>query len=280
MTVYEDLVVEIDEPVAIIRLNRPDRLNAFRSTTMRELRAAVTEAAADERVVGIVLTGTGRGFCVGLDSSDLSSAVNAPPRSAGEGTEGNEAPALFSYLLNVPKPVIAAVNGTCAGGGFVLAMMSDLRFASEDAAFHTVFSKRGLTAEHGTSWLLPRMVGLGRALDLLWSSRRVDAAEAMAIGFVDRIFPADELLPAAVTYIRGLAETVSPRSIASIKELVHRHLGLPWGAAAIEADLAMQEIVAGDDFREGIAAFLDKRPPRFARIAAPDLASAGKEDAS
>jgi enoyl-CoA hydratase/carnithine racemase len=263
---YEDILFEVADPVAAIVLNRPDRLNAFRTQTMHELRDAVGRAAADERVVGIVITATGRGFCAGLDSADLAQAAapGTEPRSSRE--RPDEAPALFSYLLDVPKPVIAAVNGVCAGGGFVLAMMCDLRFAAEDAVFNTVFSRRGLIAEHGTSWLLPRMVGVSQALDLLWSSRPVSADEALSIGLVDRVVDADDLRSTATDYVRKLAESTSPRSLKVIKDLVYRHLGTPWPVAAVEADEAMQDSVRRDDFLEGIASFLEKRPPRFQRL--------------
>jgi enoyl-CoA hydratase/carnithine racemase len=264
---YEDIIYEVTDPVAVIRLNRPERLNAFRIQTMQEIRDAVQRAAADERVVGIVITGTGRGFCAGLDSADLQDAADpqTAPRSARD-PDSEELPALFSYLLDVPKPVIAAVNGVCAGGGFVLAMMCDLRFAAEDARFHTVFSRRGLISEHGTSWLLPRMVGVSQALDLLWSSRRVDAQEAHSLGFVDRVVASQDLRTVAENYVRELAESTSPASLKTIKQLVYRHLGTPWPQAAVEADRAMQDCVAGDDFREGVASYLEKRPPRFQRI--------------
>ncbi len=155
-----------------------------------DIRRAVDRAAADENAVGIIITGTGRAFSAGLDTTDLARSTSGTAHSDIESsTPTDDLPALFSYLLRIPKPVIAAVNGVAAGGGFVLAMMCDLRFASESASFTTVFSKRGLIAEHGTSYLLPRLVGTSRALDLLWSSRRFDAAEALRIGFVDRVVP-------------------------------------------------------------------------------------------
>jgi enoyl-CoA hydratase/carnithine racemase len=263
---YEDIVVDVTDPVAVITLNRPDRLNAFRTKTMHELRSAVEQVADDERVVGIVVTGVGRGFCVGLDSADLAQAADpgTAPRSSRERPE--EAPALFSYLLDVPKPVIAAVNGMCAGGGFVLAMMCDLRFAADTAVFNTVFSRRGLVSEHGTSWLLPRIVGLSRALDLLWSSRSVSAEEAHRIGLADRLVESDALVATASDYIRVLAQTTAPQSLKVIKRLTYGHLDLPWPEAAVEADAAMQASVADDDFREGVASYLEKRPPRFRRV--------------
>lgn len=263
---YEDLTYVVDDPVALITLNRPDRMNAFRGQTMQELREAIERASADPRVVGIVLTGAGKGFCVGLDAADLSAAVEAGPQSAGQGTSAGEPPTLFSYILDVPKPVIAAVNGMCAGGGFVLAMLCDLRFVADGAVFNTVFTRRGLISEHGTSWFLPRIVGLSRALDLLWSSRSVPAAEALAIGLADRMTEPDALLDTAVDYIRNLAETTSPEALRVVKTLVHDHLHTPWPQAAVEADEAMQVAVAGPDFKEGVASYLEKRAPRFGRV--------------
>jgi enoyl-CoA hydratase/carnithine racemase len=217
-------------------------------------------------VVGIVITGTGRGFCVGLDSADLAHAADPSTKPQSSRQHPDEAPALFSYLLEIPKPIIAAVNGMCAGGGFVLAMMCDLRFAAESAVFNTVFSRRGLIAEHGTSWLLPRTVGLSRALDLLWSSRPVSAQEAHAIGLVDRVVDAQDLMTVATEYLTALAETTSPQSLKVIKDLVHRHLDMSWSEAADDADVAMQVSVQREDFREGVASFLEKRQPRFRRL--------------
>ena len=184
--------LDVEPPVAVITLDRADRLNALTYPMIAAFRRAVDEAVADTRVVGIVVTGAGRAFSAGLDMVDLArSATDGLSRSEPDPVE---LPALFSHLLQVPKPVIAAVNGVAAGGGFVLAMMCDLRFAAETAgSFTTAFAKRGLVAEHGTSWILPRLVGTNRALDLLWSARRIDAAEAYRIGFVDRVVPDDRV---------------------------------------------------------------------------------------
>src|SRR5713226_3919193 len=149
-------------------------------------------------------------------------------------------PRYSAISFRVPKPVIAAVNGVAAGGGFVLAMMCDLRFAASDASFTTVFSKRGLIAEHGTAWLLPRIVGTSRALDLLWSSRRFDAAEAYRIGFVDRIEPREKLLDETKSYIRELAANISPNSLAVMKSEVYRHWSLAMEPAFRDADELMK----------------------------------------
>jgi enoyl-CoA hydratase/carnithine racemase len=259
------IVYDLEDSIACVRLNRPEKLNAFTFGMIDALRAAVDEAAADERAVAIVVTGTGRAFSAGLDAADLArSTEGGPPTSPGSPQAG-ELPALFGYLLRIPKPVIAAVNGVAAGGGFVLAMMCDLRFASPQASFTTVFSRRGLIAEHGTSWILPRLVGTSRALDLLWSSRRIDAAEALRVGFVDRLVPAECLLDETRAYVRDLAANVSRRSLAVVKSQVYRGLSWSLDEACRDADQRMREALVHPDAKEGAASFLERRPPVFAR---------------
>ncbi|HXK06917.1 MAG TPA: enoyl-CoA hydratase-related protein [Verrucomicrobiae bacterium] len=260
-----NVITEIEDPVAIIRLDRPEKLNAFTFTMVEEIRSAIERAASDDRVVGIVITGTGRAFSAGLDSGDLKRSTQEGTPAPDAEVSAEELPALFSYILRVSKPVIAAVNGVTAGGGFVLAMMCDLRFASETASFTTVFSKRGLIAEHGTSWLLPRMVGVSRALDLLWSSRRIDAAEALRVGLVDRVVPPDKLIDEARAYVRDLAANISPRSIAVIKSQIYRHLSEGMAPAIRDADQSMKQALEHPDAKEGVESLLEKRPPRFQR---------------
>jgi len=261
-----NVVVEVKDSVAIVRLNRPERMNAFTFKMIADIRSAVERAAADESAVGIVITGTGRAFSAGLDAVDLARSTSGTAQGdIDSSTPPDELPALFSYLLRISKPIIAAVNGVAAGGGFVLAMMCDLRFAAENASFTTVFSKRGLIAEHGTSYLLPRLVGTGRALDLLWSSRRFDAAEAYRIGFVDRLAANDRVVDEACAYIRDLAANVSPRSLAVIKAEVYGHLSLGMEAAIRHADKVMNESLTHPDATEGVASFVERRPARFQR---------------
>ncbi|HYD10058.1 MAG TPA: enoyl-CoA hydratase-related protein [Acidimicrobiales bacterium] len=259
-----EISYEVDDPVAVITLRRPDALNALTYPMLAELREAVTSAEADTRVVGIVVTGEGRGFCSGLDASVLQQT--ATTGSSGRQDTGKETPGLFTWLLSVGKPIIAAQNGVAAGGGFVLAAMADLRFASTDAWFTTVFSKRGLIAEHGMTWILPRIVGSGRALDLLWSSRKVDAEEGYRMGFFDRVVAPDELLPAAMQYVRDLAEQVSPASLQDTKRLVYRHLGMGYDEALREADLATWAAMDRIDAKEGAMALLERRPAQFPRV--------------
>ncbi|MGH7780458.1 MAG: enoyl-CoA hydratase-related protein [Candidatus Binataceae bacterium] len=263
-----NVVYTVEDSVAIIRLERPEKLNAFTFGMIAEIRKAADAAASDQSVVGIIVTGAGRGFCAGLDTGDLarSAAGTAEDAGASAADDDGELPALFGYLLRIPKPVIAAINGVAAGGGFVLAMMCDLRFAATEASFTTAFSKRGLIAEHGTSWILPRLVGLNRALDLLWSARRIDAAEALRIGFVDRIVPGASLIDEAKAYIRDLAANVSPRSLAVIKAQIYSHLGLALEPALRDADRLMREALVHPDATEGVKSFVERRAPRFERL--------------
>ena len=258
-----EILVEINDPVCVITLNRPDKLNAITYSMLRKIRTAVDAAAADPRVVGIVITGAGRGFCSGLDSSALVETT-----TAGSGTRTapppGELPGMFSYLMRVPKPVIAAVNGVAAGGGLVLATMSDLRIAGPNAAFTVIFSKRGLTAEHGVSWTLPRLVGLGRTLDLIWTSRKIDAAEAYRTGLVEQL--ADDPVAAAVEYITELARTVSPASIADAKAMVYRHAGMEYEESLVEIDLATFNALDRADAKEGARALVERRDPNFQRL--------------
>jgi enoyl-CoA hydratase/carnithine racemase len=263
MSQFTDIEYTVEAPSALIRLNRPDQLNAFTRHTLREIREAVELAVKDVNVVGIIITGTGRAFSAGLDMTELAAATSAdaPPAAAAE----DVLPGIFSYLIETPKPVIAALNGVAAGGGLVLALMSDLRFAAETSSLTTVFVKRGLIAEHGTSWLLPRMVGVSRALDLLWMSDKITADEAASIGLVDRVTDGDPV-HAARDYIGRLAETSAPKAIAASKSLVYRHLGTDYTQALQEAERVQNDFVTAPDAIEGAKSFIERRPPKFERI--------------
>ena len=252
--------------LGVIRLERPEALNALTYPMIAGVERLALEAEADPAVIALCITGAGRGFCAGIDMSALAESTRSgPPRAAAAAADGpSRNPALFSFLLNISKPVIAAINGPTAGGGFVLAMMCDLRFMAEEASLTTVFTKRGLIAEHGTSWLLPRMVGLSRAMDLLWSSRRVDGAEAYRLGFADRLVPGEGLIAAVEAYAADLAANVSPRALAVIKAQLHRHLETGFDAASRDAADLMTDALAHPDATEGAQSFIERRPPRFA----------------
>jgi enoyl-CoA hydratase/carnithine racemase len=262
---YAEITVQTEDPLCVITLCRPEKLNALTYPMLAEIRHAVDHAAADPAVVAIVITGSGRGFCSGLDA-DVLKATAAGGSTTRTLPPPGELPGMFSYLLRIPKPVIAAVNGVAAGGGLVLATMCDLRFAAPEAAFTVIFSKRGLSAEHGTSWILPRLVGTGRSLDLLWTSRKVDAAEAYRIGLVEYLCDPGMLLQRVGDYIRELAATVSPASIADAKEMVYRHVGMGYAEALPEIDAATWAALDRPDATEGALSLLERRAPRFPRL--------------
>lgn len=269
---YTDIRYEVEDPVAVITLNRPEKLNAWTSAMDREVRDALARAEADRAVVGIILTGAGRGFCAGADMGMLNSIADAGgeqvyAQPAAEGLEANYQQR-FSFPLAVRKPLIAAVNGPAAGLGLILSLYCDIRFASESARFGTAFSALGLVAEHGVNWLLPRAVGMGNALDLLYSSRVIDAAEALRMGLVQRVYPGDELLPAARAYIEDLARRVSPQALAEIRRLTWDAQFTDLATATRLGNEAIARTTAQPGFKEGLTAFAEKRPPRFERYGA------------
>jgi enoyl-CoA hydratase/carnithine racemase len=257
----EVILYTVEAGVATITLNRPDRLNAWTPELGEAYFESLGRAAADPDVRAIVVTGAGRGFCAGADMAMLQEIGGG---SAVVGSEGRVYP---SHTLNIPKPVIAAINGACAGLGLVLALMCDIRFAASGAKFTSAFVRRGLIAEYGSSWLLARLVGPARALDILLSGRVFMAEEAEQMGLVNRTLPPDELLQASQAYARDLAENCSPASMAVIKREVYDHLMTDLPTALEESLRLMGESLTTDDFREGVASFLEQRPPRFPPLA-------------
>lgn len=271
---YEEILYELDDPTAVISLNRPDQLNAWTPQMARELRHAFAEAEKDERVVGIILTGAGRGFCAGADMGRLQSISQGDRQSpsgsttADPGDETMDAGfrQVTTYAASLRKPVIAAVNGPCAGIAVPIACFCDMRFASEKASFHTAFSRRGLIAEWGLSWILPRLVGVAHAMDLILSARKVVAAEAERIGLVNRVVPADELIDHAKDYVRELAKSCAPLSLSIMKRQVYEHLLVDLKTALDDSEQLMKESLVRDEFKEGVSSFVEKRPPEFPRV--------------
>lgn len=255
---------DVQGNLAVVTLNRPEALNALTIDMIHHLVAACERAEADEKVLAIAILGEGRAYCAGADMGNLTKAAQTGDAGESSKRSDGDTPALFGQLMKISKPVIAGVNGVAAGGGFVLAMMCDIRFASADASFTTIFSKRGLIAEHLTSWLLPRQIGVGRALDLLWTSRRISATEAQALGFVDHVVPADQLLASIKAYTQYLGDHVSPRSLAVIKRQVYSQLSMSADEAAEVCDRLMRESLTHPDSLEGAVSFQERRPPRFA----------------
>jgi enoyl-CoA hydratase/carnithine racemase len=275
MTSFEQILYDVSDGVATVTLNRPDKLNAWTRQMEKEVQAAMAGAEADEKVRVIILTGAGRGFCAGADLQDLGKVAGA---AAGGDLERllkdrfvgpQRADALpdfqktYTYFPAVGKPVLGAINGSAVGLGFVIALYCDLRFASDQARFGTAFSRRGLIAEHGISWMLPRLVGLSNALDLLFSARLIDASEALRMGLVSRVLPQAELVDGVRAYARELATAVSPRSLRVMKKQVYEALFQTLGEATDVANAEMIKSFGCADFREGVAHFLEKRPPAF-----------------
>ena len=270
---YEQIVYEVKDRVATVTLNRPDKLNAWTAVMGREVRQAMDEAARDEAVRVIVLTGAGRGFCAGADMQLLSGIVDAGRQEPGEAAAASDSgadPAVrpdfrgpYAYFPMVPKPIIAALNGATAGLGLVVSLYCDLRIAADTAVFTTAFSRRGLIAEHGVSWMLPRLVGLQHGLDLLLSARKITAAEAFAMGLVSQVKPAVTLQEDVRAYARELADLVSPRSLRVMKRQIWEAQFQSLAEATAVGEEEMRKSFTSEDFKEGVAHFVEKRAPRF-----------------
>jgi enoyl-CoA hydratase/carnithine racemase len=273
---YQEILYEVSERIATITLNRPEKLNAWTGQMGKDVRAAMAEAEGDEAVRVIVFTGAGKGFCAGADMSLLSgiAASGGLPVSAdhalrhqatGPAREGvrPDFQGTYSYFPSIAKPVIAAINGHAVGLGLILSLYCDLRFASSDAKFGTAFARPGLIAEYGVAWMLPRLIGPANALDLLLSARIFDASEALRLGLVNRVFPAESFVEGVRAYARELASQVSPRSMAAIKRQVYNAMFQTLAEATVSSEQAMAESLLSEDFKEGVAHFLEKRAPVF-----------------
>jgi enoyl-CoA hydratase/carnithine racemase len=252
----------VEEGVALLTLNRPDRLNAWTVEMEHAYFGLLEECASSPEVRVIVVTGSGRGFCAGADMQDLQALGDGSVDVSAHDAERRAQ----TFPLSIPKPIIAAINGACAGIGLVQALMCDLRFAAAGAKLTTAFARRGLVAEHGISWLLPRLVGPERALDLLLSGRVVLAEEAQSLGVVNRVMAPERLLEETLDYARELASCCSPASMATIKRQVYADLQRDLAQALQEADRLMLESFAAPDFVEGVTSFLERRDPRFAAL--------------
>lgn len=273
---FEFLEYQLDQHILTITLNRPDRLNALTRELEEELFHAMRTADEDEEVRVVILTGAGKGFCAGADLealgwiSDLDwSQVNIedlrqkimPSRRLAQGSADFQR--TYSYFPAVRKPIIAAINGVAVGLGFVLPLYCDLRIAADTARFGTAFAQRGLIAEHGVSWMLPRLVGMGNATDLLYSARLVQADEALRMGLVNRIVSAGDLMSEVRAYAEHLANNVSPRSLRIMKQQLYEDQFQTLAESIDRANDAMIPSFGCEDFREGVAHFVEKRQARF-----------------
>lgn len=280
MGTYEQILVTTQDRITTIALNRPDRLNAWTAQMAAELRSAVTKAGRDPASRCIVITGAGRGFCAGADMDSLQTIAGSGTGVTPTGPQGDDAgfpdapgpdladdyPGPFGYLYDCPKPVIAAINGPCAGIGLILTLYADLRFAAAEAKFTTAFAARGLVAEHGIAWVLPRLVGEAQALDLLLTARKFTGLEAAEIGLVNSALPGDALMDDVNALARTLASEVSPRSMAVMKRQIRKSYGQSFATSLSEANDEMRASFSSADFTEGVQSFVDRRPADF-----PDL---------
>lgn len=252
-----DLVLSsLDEGVLTLTFNRPDRLNAWIDAMGRRYFDLLEEAERDPGVRAIVVTGAGKGFCAGADFQTLGAL-----RDGSYDEQPDKRP--NTHPTTIRKPIIAAVNGACAGLGMVHALMCDLVFTSAEAKWTTAFARRGLVAEYGLAWILPRLVGQAKAMDLLLSGRTFTGAEAGELGLVNRVVPGDLLLGEALAYARELAAHSAPSSMAVIKRQVWGDWGSSLDESATEAVRLMLESFGRPDFAEGVASFLERRPPAF-----------------
>jgi 2-(1,2-epoxy-1,2-dihydrophenyl)acetyl-CoA isomerase len=264
MTEYTDILVERLDGVVTITLNRPERLNAMTWHSVDEILDVLRRASEDDDSKAVIITGAGRGFCSGSDLAAAAEQRDAPPPPEPTRAKKLHSGYLAAYeVVACNKPVIAAVNGTTAGAGFGLALACDIRIASEAARFSAIFVRRGLSPDFGCSFFLPRIVGLARALELMYTGEMIDAQEALRLGLVSRLTPPDELMPAALELAGRIAKGAS-LAIEATKRLVYRTL-----EREMEDHLRLEEYWSrllcqpSQDTVEGVRSFLEKREPHF-----------------
>ena len=275
MSAPDPVLCEVtDSGVAVLTFNRPERMNAWGGGMATAFYSCLDRTEADPAVRAVVVTGSGRAFCAGADMGDLSTIRSTTVDTAGDTDVdklvGERHP---HFVTTLRKPIIAAINGACAGIGLTQALMCDVRFAVRGAKFTTSFARRGLIAEYGISWILPRIAGAGTALDLLLTGRVFLAEEAAELGLVKEVLPAEELLPRAIAYAEDIAANCAPSSLAVIKQQVYADTMRDVFEASAVAEKLMQESMLRPDFIEGITSFFEKRPPNF-----PSLERSTKRD--
>jgi enoyl-CoA hydratase/carnithine racemase len=259
--VKTDVVLyDVSDGIATLTLNRPERNNAWNAELETRYFDLLEQAATDDDARVIVVTGAGKSFCPGADMNVLQ-GIEGGQGGGGDGRERRVR--LQSFTQTVPKPVICAINGACAGIGLAQTLMMDVRFAAAGAKFTTAFARRGLIAEHGMNWMLPRLIGPAKALDILMSGRVFLAEEALELGLVNKVFPRETLLDETYAYARDLAVNCSPKSMATMKAQVYRHLHMNENDAIREANKLMTRSFSFPDFREGVQSFVEKRVPAF-----------------
>jgi len=266
----------VDEGVATILFNRPEKLNALTPAMLAMFFRAVRRAAGDPAARVIIITGAGRSFCAGLDLSVIGSGGSDQPPSHGAPPEpvpqwgddvGPDLSRFFSggwnELITSRKPTIAAINGPAFGWGFILSLHCDIRFAAQSAVMNATFARLGVPAEKASGWLLARLIGSARALDLLYTARRIDGVEAERLGIVNSVLPDDALMTHVTQYARQIAANSAPRALAAMKAQVWSALDDPYDVGFADADHEQDLATWTEDFREGITSYREKRAPNF-----------------
>lgn len=272
-----EVLYEVSDHIATLTLNRPDKLNAWTGQMDKEYRACLAEAENDPDVRVIIVTGAGRGFCAGADMGGLqATADGGGSLSGGDKSElakpgqhegmRDDYKGNYTFLPAIAKPIIAAINGACAGIGLCHTLFMDMRFAADNAKFTTAFAARGLIAEHGLSWNLPRLIGMNNAMDLTLSARKFTAQEALEMGLVGKVFPADEFMDSVREYATQLATFSSPRSLGIMKRQLWDAQFQGMGEAVDHANEEMLASLKTPHFKEGVASFLEKRTPDWPTV--------------
>jgi enoyl-CoA hydratase/carnithine racemase len=262
----EELLVEQKGRVVVITLNRPDRLNAISREMLGELSAKVVEANKDPEVRCIVLTGAGKGFCAGLDLVD----VGAGGIGSKSGSKGSNRPrqlfdlrdAPINVMWNIDTPIICALNGAAAGYGMDLALLCDIRIASETAKMAAVTAKRNVVPESGGTWLLPRLIGWAKAAELYYRARTIDAAESLEMGLVNTVVPNDQLMDTAMQWAEEIADN-APMAVQTTKRMMRMGMEESYDTAVDHLMVHLGSMFQSEDFEEGVKAFLERRKPDF-----------------
>jgi enoyl-CoA hydratase/carnithine racemase len=245
---FAEIIYDKSDRVATVTMNRPEKMNAWTPKMGAEMRTAMMDAEHDPNVGAIIGTAPARGDAA---PDEWLSQQRADYRN------------VYSWPLALNKPVIGAINGACVGLGFTTCLYQDIRIASENARMGLIFTQRGLAIEHGSSWMLPRIVGLARAVELAITGRLVDAHEALEIGLVNRVVAQDKLMATAREIASGIANKCSPLGVAQAKKMIYQHLFTDLAAGVRDDDASMEMMTRSDDFKEGVKAFVEKRAPKF-----------------
>lgn len=276
---YSTITYEVHDRAAVITMNRPKQMNAWTTNMAKEVKHAMATAEDDKNVFGIIITGAGKAFCAGSDMEDLQKMTKVGGLASAEKDKvdlsadpgDKDMPEGYgkggwSYFATIRKPVIAAVNGPAAGIGMVCMLFCDMRFFGESGFVSSSFSKRGLVAEAGSAWILPKLVGLDTAFDILWSSRKIHGPEAKEMNLATKVFPDDTLVEESINYVNKMAQGISPQSVASMKSQLYKDLFRDPTESFKEAHQMMKATLKTSDFKEGIKSYMEGRKPAFEGI--------------